>query len=192
LKELERQLSLLREYQTRPGVDTGRLRSVMAALERRRDELQAAGGNFLARLRDSDFLTSIKHRSAIPGGTCEFDLPDYFHWLNLPADVRRREFNEWLAMIRPLCEGVSDLLWVARENARPRREVAAQGTFQVAFDKDSPSQLLRILLPADSSLYPEISGSHHRCSIRFLNWTDVNSRPVQATGDVSFVLACCA
>ena len=81
LKELERQMSALRDFQNRPGVDGARLRAVLSALMRRREELNAAGANFMQKLRESEFLNAIKHRSAIPGGTCEFDLPDFYHWL---------------------------------------------------------------------------------------------------------------
>jgi cell division protein ZapD len=192
LKDLERQIQVLKDYQVRPGVDTGRLRAVLARLGQRREELQAASSAALGRLRDSEFLAAIKHRSAIPGGTCEFDLPDYFHWLNLPAEARRADFAAWLGALRPLCDSVADLLWVTRENARPRREVAAGGVYQLAFDRDAPIQLLRITLPGDSDLFPEISGSHHRCSIRFLCWVDADNRPLQAPVDVPFVLTCCA
>ena len=191
LKDLERQLASLKDYQSRPGVDSSRLRQVLTRLAQRRDELQSASSAALARLRDSEFLAAIKHRSAIPGGTCEFDLPDYSHWLNLPAETRQADFAGWLGALRPLCESVSDLLWVTRENARPRREVAAGGTYMLAFDRDAPIQLLRISLPGDSDLYPEISGSHHRCSIRFLSWVDADNRPLQAPVDVPFVLTCC-
>ena len=191
LKELERQLAVLRDYQARPGVDSGRLGAVMATLTQRRDEVSASASNWLSRLRESEFLASIKHRSAIPGGTCEFDLPDYFHWLNQPADARRADFNRWLSSIRPFCESIGDLLWVTRENSRPRPEVATGGVFQINFERDVPINLLRIMLPAGSSLYPEISGSHHRCSIRFLSWSDVDSRPAQTDSDVSFILTCC-
>src|SRR6185312_7469351 len=84
LKELEHHLSQLNEFQNRPGIDNSRLRAVVANLTRLRTELGAAGSNWLLPLRDSEFLSAIKHRSAIPGGTCEFDLPDYFFWLNRP------------------------------------------------------------------------------------------------------------
>ena len=77
LKELERQVSIMSDYQARPGVDSGRLRAVLSNLERLRIELNTAGALFMQRLRDSEFLNAIKHRSTIPGGTCEFDLPDY-------------------------------------------------------------------------------------------------------------------
>jgi cell division protein ZapD len=45
LKELERQMSVLRDYQNRPGVDGARLRAVLAALMRRR-EWKIARGHF--------------------------------------------------------------------------------------------------------------------------------------------------
>ena len=54
----------------------------MSNLLRLRADLVACGSNYLAGLKDSEFLSAIKHRSAIPGGTCEFDLPDFFFWLN--------------------------------------------------------------------------------------------------------------
>jgi cell division protein ZapD len=191
LKDLERQMALLKDFQNRPGVDTGRLRSVIARLSQRRDELSATSSTAMSRLRDSEFLAAIKHRSAIPGGTCEFDLPDYYHWLNLAAETRQTDFSNWLSTLRPLCESVSDLLWVTRENARPRREVAAGGSYQIAFERETPIQLIRITLPGDSDLYPEISGNHQRCAIRFLSWVDAENRPLQAPVDVPFVLTCC-
>jgi cell division protein ZapD len=191
LKELERQMALLRDFQNRTGVDVERLRAVLAKLTQRRDELQASSTAAVAKLRESEFLSAIKHRSAIPGGTCEFDLPDYYHWLNLPGVTRQADFNRWIGLLRPLCESVSDLLWVTRENARARPEVAAGGSYQIVFERDAPIQLLRISMSGDTALFPEISGSHHRCSIRFLSWVGADSRPVQAIVDVPFVLTCC-
>ena len=85
LKELERQVNVLKEYQTKTGVDPGRLKSLMSNLVKLRDDLSTVGGNYMGPLRDSEFLSAIKHRSAIPGGTCDFDLPDYSYWLNRPA-----------------------------------------------------------------------------------------------------------
>jgi len=191
LKELDRQIALLRDYQSRPGVDAGRLRAVVATLGERREALNTAGANFLQRLRDNEFLAAVKHRSTIPGGTCEFDLPAYTHWLGLPANRRQQEFESCLAPFRPLCDSVADLLWVTRENARPRREKAAGGQFHITFERDQPLQLLRISLPADSELYPEVSGNQMRCSMRFLRWGEAGQRPAQATSDVDFVLTCC-
>jgi cell division protein ZapD len=51
--------------------------------------------------------------------------------------------------------------------------------------------LLRVLLSDSSTLYPEISGSQHRFTIRFLEWSTIESRAVQTGHDVSFQLAIC-
>ena len=191
LKELERHVALLREYQTRSGVDPARLKSLLSNLSRLREDLANAGGNFMAPLRDSEFLSAIKHRSAIPGGTCDFDLPDYSYWLNRPAEVRTAEFAHWLALLRPLCDAIVELLWLTRQNARRKSEVAVGGVYQLQFDRENPCQLVRITLPAATDLFPEISGNQHRCTVRFLSWTDAAHRPVHMEVDVPFQLTCC-
>ena len=192
LKELERQLTSLGEFQSKPGVDTNRLKSLITNLTRLRSELLNAGVANLQPLRDSEFLNSIKHRSSIPGGTCEFDLPDYLYWLSQPDEVRVMAFNQWLTMLRPLCDAVSELIWLIRQNGRTRQETAQGGNFTITFDRENPLQLLRIVLPASSGLYPEVSGSHHRCNMRFLSWKGVSERATQADSDVKFLLTCCA
>ncbi len=192
LKDLERHLASLNEFQSKPGVDTNRLETLTANLQRLRNELLNAGSTFLQPLRDSEFLSAIKHRSAIPGGTCEFDLPDYYYWLTQSPQTRVRTFNQWLGLLRPLCDAIAELLWLTRQNGRTRQEVAVGGSFHITFDKDTPYQLLRISLPTSAGLYPEISGSHYRCSVRFLNWQGLAIRPTQSGVDVPFVLSCCA
>jgi cell division protein ZapD len=191
LKEIERHLTQLAEFENKSGVDGGRLRALINNLSRLRSALSAAGAAYLQPLRDSEFLAAIKHRSAIPGGTCEFDLPDFFFWLNQDAGSRTQAFNEWLALLRPLCDAVAEVLWLTRQNGRSRKETAVGGTFAINFDRDTPLQLLRICLPADIGIYPEISGSHHRCSVRFLKWNGLASRPSQAEGDIPFQLITC-
>jgi cell division protein ZapD len=191
LKELEGQLSSLNEFQSKPGVDAQRLKTLVSNLQRLRADLSGAGSPFLQPLRDSEFLNSVKHRTAIPGGTCEFDLPDYYFWLSQPDEARTRTFGQWLALLRPLCDAIAELLWLTRQNGRTREEVAAGGAFNITFEREHPLQLLRILLPAASGLYPEISGSHYRCNLRFLSWNGLTSRPTQTQEDVSFMLSCC-
>ncbi|HWJ05765.1 MAG TPA: cell division protein ZapD [Steroidobacteraceae bacterium] len=191
LKELERQTSQLAAFASRPGVDATRLRVLLTKLNRMRDELGSVGALFMQKLRDSEFLNAIKHRSTIPGGTCEFDLPDYTHWLNQPDEVRGADFAHWLAVIRPLGDAISELLWMTREQAKSRREVAQNGVYHITLDRDVPVQLIRIALPAGTEIYPEISGSHYRVSVRFLAWQDANTHPVQMTSDVPFTLSLC-
>ena len=105
--------------------------------------------------------------------------------------MRSAEFGSWLALIRPLCDSIAELLWLTRQNAKRKSETAAGGIFQLQFDRENPCQLLRVTLPSDSALFPEISGNQHRCTIRFLHWTEATSRPVHVETDVSFQLTCC-
>ena len=191
LKELERHVALLGEFQNRPGIDATRLASLLANLTRLRSDLAGAGAGWLQPLRDSEFLAAVKHRSAIPGGTCEFDLPDYYFWLNQPGEARVEAFGRWLALLRPLCDAIAELLWLTRQNGRAREEIARGGVFNVTFDRDTPYQLLRITLRSDAPLFPEISGSHYRCSMRFLEWQGLETRPRQSEADVPFQLTCC-
>src|SRR6202790_4533673 len=192
LKELERHVNVLKEFQTKTGVDPGRLKSLMSNLLKMRDELATVGGNFMGPLRDSEFLSAIKHRSAIPGGTCDFDLPDYCFWLTRPAEVRAAEFNTWLALISALWYNIAELLWLTRKNAKCKAETAIGGIFQLQFDRENPCQLVRVTMPPDTDLFPEISGTQHRCPILFLNWTNGTTRPIHVETDVPFLLTCCS
>jgi len=191
LKELERQMSQLSAFSTQPGVDATRLRVLLTKLHRMREELSTVGALFMQKLRDSEFLNAIKHRSTIPGGTCDFDLPNYTHWLNQSDEIRGADFARWLAVIRPLGDAISELLWMTREQGKTRRETAPNGIFHLTLDRDVPVQMIRVLLPSGTDLYPEISGSHYRVSVRFLAWQDANTHPVQMADEVPFMLSLC-
>jgi cell division protein ZapD len=192
LKEIESELATLNAFQSNPGVDPQRLKSLTANLTRLRADLTTGGSALLQPLRDSEFLNAIKHRSTIPGGTCEFDLPDYYFWLTRPDELRMRSFGQWLGLLRPMCDAIAELLWLTRQNGRAREEIARGGTCNISFERDNSLQLLRIAIPAAAGLYPEISGSHHRCNVRFLAWKGLTSRPVQTQEDVPFTLTCCS
>ncbi|MCC5795039.1 MAG: cell division protein ZapD [Chromatiales bacterium] len=190
LKELERQIFIFDRYQHLPGVDEARLRRVLRNLQELRQRLFAVGSQFLHPVRESEFLAAIKHRSAIPGGTCEFDLPNYSHWLRQPYAQRRADIEFWLENIRPLCDSIAELLWLLRESGEPSERVAINGVYQHALG-DTAVGLLRIQLPPDSGLYPEISGSHHRFSVRFMQWPETRERATQTARDVQFRLTIC-
>jgi cell division protein ZapD len=190
-KELDHQLDVLQRYQSQPGVDTGRLDNLIRNLIESRTEVDNIGTSFLQPLKESDFLNAIKNRSAIPGGTCEFDLPEYSHWLRQPHERRQEDLATWVGAIRPLCDAVLEGLWLIRESAQPTDKLAINGMYQHNMQKDAHCRLLRINLPDDSTLYPEISGSQHRFTVRFLEWSTVDSRAVQTGHDVPFQLSIC-
>lgn len=190
-KELDHQLSVLERFQTQPGVDTRRLDALVNNLAVSREQVSQIGTSFLQPLKDCEFLNAIKHRSAIPGGTCEFDLPEYSHWLRQPFDRRQRDINGWLDAIRPLCDAVVEVLWLIRESAQPSEKVAINGMYQHNMQKDVNCRLLRVSIENNASLFPEISGSQHRFTVRFLEWSTLDSRAVQTGHDVPFQLSIC-
>jgi cell division protein ZapD len=57
--------------------------------------------------------------------------------------------------------------------------------------KDASCRLLRVSLPETSGLYPEISGSQHRFTVRFLEWSTLDKRAVQTGHDVNFKISIC-
>ena len=191
LKELDSQLGNLKRFQSEPEVDSARLGALIRNLDGNRKELQAVGTHFLQPLKDSEFLSAIKHRSAIPGGTCEFDLPEFSHWLRQPFSRRQQDLAGWLSIVRPICDAVVELLWLIREIAQPLERLAINGMYQHTMPKSVQCQMLRVLLPAGSPLYPEISGSHQRFTVRFLEWSSIEHRAVQTTHDVNFRISIC-
>ncbi len=106
LKELDHQIGGLQRFQSQPGVDSARLDTLLKNIVTSRDQIGQSGTGFLQPIKDSEFLNAIKHRSAIPGGTCEFDLPEYNHWLRQPISRRQQDLAQWIGSIRPICDGV--------------------------------------------------------------------------------------
>lgn len=190
-KELDHQLDVLQRFQSQPGVDTKRLDTLVRNLIESRADIDSIGTQYLQPLKESDFLNCIKNRSAIPGGTCEFDLPEFSHWLRQPYPRRQEDLNRWIEAIRPLCDAVTEVLWLIRESAQPAEKLAVNGMYQHSMQKDSNCRLLRINLAEGSTLYPEISGSQHRFTVRFLEWSTIDSRAVQTGHDVPFQLSIC-
>jgi cell division protein ZapD len=191
LKELDRQLFVFDRYQNIASVDRTRLEKVLGSLRQLRDELIAVGSQYLQPLRENEFLSAVKHRSAIPGGACEFDLPEYSHWLRRPYGDRIADVERWMSTVRPLCNGIVELLWLVRESTPATQQVAVNGVYHHVLSKDASAGLLRVILPPGSAMYPEISGSHHRFTMRFMQWSDVQNRPVQIARDVRFNLTVC-
>jgi cell division protein ZapD len=191
VKELERHADMLARFKSQPGVDAGRLTGLIDNIGDLRQQLTEAGPHLINPLKECDFLNTIRHRSAIPGGTCMFDLPDYGYWLHLPAVERRRQLEDWTNRLRPICDAVAEVLWLTREGTETAEQVAPGGFFQRGFDRGEQPCLLRVQIPADGGLFPEISAGQHRFTVRFLRWRGVEARPAQINQDVRFQLAVC-
>ena len=190
-KELDQQILALKRFTAQPGVDNHRLDTLLDNLTASRDVLAGTGTGYLAPLKQSEFLSAIKHRSAIPGGTCEFDLPEYSHWLRQSFKRRKQDLDEWVSAVRPLCDAVTEVMWLIRESSEPVEKLAIGGMYQHSVPRETSCRLIRVSLADNQELFPEISGNQHRFTVRFLEWSTVESRAIQTGKDVPFQLSIC-
>ncbi|RLW67515.1 MAG: cell division protein ZapD [gamma proteobacterium symbiont of Stewartia floridana] len=190
LKELERHVSNLERVRQQPGVNMQALGLVLDDLEQAIHQVYRMDGQIARNLRSNEFLTTIMQRSSIPGGGCNFDLPQYHRWLNQPHEVRQDQMSEWMHELHPVREAVVLLLNLVRGSNLPSEETAQQGFFQKSLEPSSPAQLVRVGLPRHTNVFTEISGNKHRFSIRFLESIDTG-KPTQSKQDIPFQLTTC-
>ncbi len=191
IKELERHASTLNNLKDNPAVDSDRLQTILQGINGLAEQLRSPNCQPAQSIRADDLVNAIKQRSTIPGGSCGFDLPAYHHWLNQPMEIRIRDLDRWYRDLRIIRDAVSYSLSIIRNSATPQQAVAENGMFQQGLESGTSCQLIRVVLPADSPYYPEISGSKHRFTLRFMYREDTHSRPSQAGENIEFELHCC-
>ncbi|BBL74736.1 cell division protein ZapD [Methylomagnum ishizawai] len=191
LKELDRHSAALTKMtRTQPDIDHGKVETLLARLDALSKELYGNPGKIGVSLMENDLFKSISQRSAIPGGTCSFDLPAFHYWLQLGDTQRRRDLAEWILPFQPIRTAIDLLLSFIRGCGTPGEELAAAGFFQKTLDHTLPYQLLRVAVERDQPYFAEISGGKHRFTVRFMR-PDAAGRPVQCPEDVRFQLTCC-
>ncbi|NBC49100.1 MAG: cell division protein ZapD [Gammaproteobacteria bacterium] len=190
LKEIDRNLSTLARVRHQPGVDPAALEEVVSGLEKAAAGIHEIAGQIGSNARDDEFLKAVAQRSSIPGGACSFDVPLYHHFLTQPIAQRRARIDQWFADMRPVHDAIRLVLSLARTSATPRSLTAQEGFFQEALDSQAPAQLLRVGVPEEWPVYPEISGHKNRFSIRFMR-AQPGSRPAPSQDDIPFRLTCC-
>lgn len=191
IKELERQHALLAGLARNPAVDPRRLTSTMDDLARLLASLKSPVCQPGQTMRQDELIAAVKQRLAIPGGTCNFDLPGFHHWLSLPETERIAQLHRWYEDLKVVGEGIGLALGLIRSSATPVPVTAQGGFFQQTVDGGAACQLVRVKLAADTGLFPEISGGKHRFSVRFLTQPSTHARPAAVDRDVSFELQCC-
>lgn len=190
-KELERHSSTLHALKNNPNVDTGRLETVLNNINPILDEIKKTSFQPGQNIKQDEFITSIKQRNIIPGGTCNFDLPGYHYWLHKPEEERLNDINYWFSDLKLINDGLKLALNMIRNSANPVVETAVSGFFQKPIESSSACQLIRIILPIECKYYPEISGGKHRFTVRFMEQPSTSGRPGQTREDVEFELHCC-
>ena len=190
LQELERQKQVLLSFRDNPEISEDALAGVLRDIEQASGALFAMTGKIGQYLRENDWLMSIKQRTGIPGGVCEFDLPSYHYWLHRPSDERTGELAGWVSPLYPLRDGTAIILRILRESGKAQTYTAGSGHYQQMLGGKT-AQMLRVRLEADAPCVPEISANKYVLNIRFLAQNSEDSRPRTADWDVPFELTFC-
>lgn len=189
LRELERQRVSLVALREHPAVEPGILDTIIQRLQDVGAALSAQGKPADI-LRNHEWLNSLRSRLVIPGGVCEFDMPSYFAWQHRPIAERVRDLRDWCSPLLALHDGVAELLQLLREAGPRVPMVAPAGNFQQS-SSGKTWQLLRVFLPEDTRIFPEISANKYAISIRFSS-QEGSGKPLPVTDDVPFELALCS
>jgi cell division protein ZapD len=189
LQELDRQRAFLDALRTNPAISEEKLDGVLKDIDSAFSNLHATSGKTGQALRENEWLMAIKQRVGIPGGTSEFDLPSYHHWLHHPAARRRADLEEWLKPLFPVHAALAIVLRVLRESGRNVSLVAYQGVYQQT-PAEKPAQMLRLGLADELPCVPEISANKYALNVRFLLPEGVQRTRVYEH-DVAFELSFC-
>ena len=189
LQELERQKHTLLGFKSNPNVEARRLDEILLELDRISTTLMAAQGKTGQNVRENEWLMSIRGRTIIPGGACEFDLPSYYAWQQRPAQQRFDDISKWFSPLLPLFEALSLVLRLLRESGSTSKIIAQSGTYQQML-QGKVYQMLRLDIDEELGCIPEISANKYMLWVRF-TCQDGNMKPKAYDGDVPFELTLC-
>ncbi len=187
IKILDKQHTNLVAMTSKQGVDQQRLEQILQDISELSQKLKSNSSQLGQSLRANEFLKTISQRLFIPGGSFDFDLPQFHYWLHLPHAERVLQLNGWCQEIRIVQDTADLLLSLIRNSNHPKQIVAKQGIYQQSLDSQRSVQLIQVMLPKDIEVYAVISGNKHRFCVRFMQSNDWE-HPGQANFDIPFVL----
>jgi cell division protein ZapD len=176
-------------YRSNPNVATDTLDAVLAELDSVSSALVSAQGKTGQNVRDNEWLMSIRGRTIIPGGACEFDLPSYYAWQKRPAEQRFQDIMNWFTPLMPLFDALGLVLRLLRDSGRPVKLIAAAGSYQQML-QGKVYQMLRLSVDETLGAIPEISANKYMLWVRFTTQGgDLKPKPLEE--DVPFELTLC-
>jgi cell division protein ZapD len=192
LKDLEKHKQHMIALRGNPVIEEAVLEGVIGQIENSFAAVNAQMGKAGTALNDNEWITSVRSRIAIPAGTCEFDLPAYFHWQHLPPLKRREDLMRWASSLWPLAQAINLLMKLLRDTGVTQMIMATAGQFQQNLPAGRSFQLLRLRIDEQLHLIPEISGNRLIVSVRLLRITEEDKMPTLASEDASFELTLCS
>lgn len=190
IKELEKQTNYLLSLKNNSKVDSHKLDTLLEELRFYSHMLQQHVGKVGQQLKEIELINVVRQRIGIPGGSCYFDLPSLYEWLQQPAKQRTTTLKHWLSTFSDVSNAINCILNMLRNSSEIKTVTADNGFFQQTLEPSHPCQLVHVNINKSHHLFPEISGGKHRLSIRFLN-NSIQKKPEQTTLSFTFKLKCC-
>ena len=188
IRDLDTHERNLAFWANHPNIDLNAIDKAKARVTRLQNYFKRIG-KIGKSLRDDKFLRSIKQRFSIPGGTCNFDLPNLHFWLQQDSDAKTQQLALWNQEFDYVKEAITTSLSFLREQGTFTLQTAEKGLFQGSADEKV--ELLRIHCATDQGYYPVVSGNKYRFVIRFILFTPDDNGKVNPSTNVDFKLAYC-
>ncbi len=182
-KDLEKQRLTYKNWLNVEGVDQEKLLQILDELDNTHKNLMMAE-RFGRSLKEDKFLSAIRQRFNLPGGTCCFDLPALHYWCHLPLEVRQHNAKEWMDTLVPVLSSLNLWLKLSRETGHFVEQIARKGFYQ---SDAEDANILRLNIPLEIGVYPMISGHKNRFAIKFISF----ETGMAYSQDVEFELAIC-
>lgn len=192
LKDLDKHKQLYNSYRGNPAIAETVLDQLIAQLDACYNVLQEDPGRVGHTLTENEWLMAIRSRIAIPGGTCEFDLPAYHDWQQRSSEQRQQDLTAWSSELASLSRPVQLLMRLLRDNGVPQMVFASRGQFQQSLPQGRTFQLLRLKVDPTLHLVPEISGNRLLYSIRLMRRGEDGRVQVAQDQDVPLEVTLCA
>ena len=144
IKELERHSVTLENLSQNPKVDRGTLEDILARIRHFLGAMKVRDNQPGHELRYHEFLSSVRQRSSIPAGTCDFDLPNLHFWLQNSTQHRNQDLHHWLSAFDLVRDAITLCLSLIRESSLNSAELAKHGFYQRSLDPATPCQLIRV------------------------------------------------
>jgi cell division protein ZapD len=189
LKDLERHKQQFTALRGNPSVSEEALDQLLEQLERCFAGLNTAIGKIGQNILDNEWLTALRNRVTIPGGTCSFDLPAYHAWQHQDSSARRADIQRWANAFQPMNASVNLLLSLMRDTGTTQKMMAMGGQFQQSLAQGR-FMLMRVAIEPSLGFIPEISGNRLMIWVRMMR-QDGDGRLQHSTEDVPFEMALC-
>ena len=136
-----------------------------------------------------EWLSILRGRSGVPGGTCQFDIPSFYTWLERPANLRASNISSWLAPLTPLLDSIDLALRLLREGSQAIPLSAINGLYEFALE-GRHVLLIRIIVEKKPEVVSEISAHKHLIAVRFRE-LDKHLHLKSTTKNIPFHLSLC-